>query len=146
MAVADIASMPRETKIDFINKNVIFSGKKMTKTKLRNLPDDKINKICEKFKKECLDFVNNPPAKLIKFFADCTDKKTGANMIHEGRAGSEDAFKKGLTAAGFTINKITPARGHHLCKYCYGIAEGSDKNMLCDNCRNVFGHTFYSEL
>ena len=44
------------------------------------------------------------------------------------------------------ITKIAPVKGHHLCKYCYGIAEGEYEDLLCPNCREVFGHSLYSEL
>lgn len=34
----------------------------------------------------------------------------------------------------------------HKCKYCGDIAEGIDDDILCDDCRETFGHAFYSEL
>ena len=34
----------------------------------------------------------------------------------------------------------------HKCKYCGARARGSDEDLLCDNCRELFGHTYYSEL
>lgn len=41
----------------------------------------------------------------------------------------------------------TIKRGQHICKYCYtNIVDSSDKDRLCDECREVFGHSFYSDL
>lgn len=38
-------------------------------------------------------------------------------------------------------------KGHHVCKYCYtNIVDSSDEDVLCKECRETFGHTFYSEL
>ena len=35
---------------------------------------------------------------------------------------------------------------HHLCKYCSDIANGVDPDVLCAECRQTFGHAFFSEL
>jgi len=32
------------------------------------------------------------------------------------------------------------------CKYCGKNNNSSDKNVLCSECRESFGHCFYSEL
>lgn len=37
-------------------------------------------------------------------------------------------------------------KDYHECKYCGGLAAGPDPNVLCDECRQDFGHTYYSEL
>lgn len=37
-------------------------------------------------------------------------------------------------------------RGKHACKYCGQIAEGTHKDLLCSDCREIFGHTMFSEL
>ncbi len=34
----------------------------------------------------------------------------------------------------------------HLCKYCGEIAEGEYADLLCAECRELFGHALYSEL
>lgn len=41
---------------------------------------------------------------------------------------------------------VADANTHHICKYCGDIAEGTDENVLCTDCRMTFGHAFYSEL
>lgn len=35
---------------------------------------------------------------------------------------------------------------YHHCKYCGQFAKGYDEDVLCEDCRGVFGHTFFSEL
>lgn len=37
-------------------------------------------------------------------------------------------------------------KDHHVCKYCKGIAKGPDEDVLCEECREMFGHALYSEL
>lgn len=34
----------------------------------------------------------------------------------------------------------------HICKYCGGVAKGTYEDLLCDDCRMLFGHSLYSEL
>ena len=34
----------------------------------------------------------------------------------------------------------------HECKYCGAVTNGADENVLCKDCREIFGHTFFSEL
>lgn len=41
---------------------------------------------------------------------------------------------------------VADGNTHHICKYCGDIAKGIDEDVLCDECRMIFGHTFYSEL
>ena len=51
-----------------------------------------------------------------------------------------------LKEQGYTIEKIVSSNNHHLCKYCKSIAEGTYDDLLCDDCRQMFGHSLYSEL
>lgn len=44
------------------------------------------------------------------------------------------------------IIAVHDANTHHICKYCGGVAKGIDEDVLCEECRDVFGHAFYSEL
>ena len=41
---------------------------------------------------------------------------------------------------------VVDANTHHICKYCGEVAEGIDEDVLCPECREIFGHAFYSEL
>ena len=49
----------------------------------------------------------------------------------------------------FKNNKVldvADANTHHICQYCGDIAQGIDEDVLCQECREIFGHAFYSEL
>lgn len=37
-------------------------------------------------------------------------------------------------------------RHMHTCRYCGKLTDGDDKDLLCPECQETFGHTFYSEL
>lgn len=37
-------------------------------------------------------------------------------------------------------------RGRHSCKYCGAIADGIFEDLLCEDCRQTFGHSLFSEL
>jgi len=37
-------------------------------------------------------------------------------------------------------------RGYHECKYCGDTAEGTDEDILCEECQRIFGHTRFSDL
>lgn len=37
-------------------------------------------------------------------------------------------------------------RDKHICKYCGYIAEGTYDELLCKECREIFGHSLFSEL
>ena len=34
----------------------------------------------------------------------------------------------------------------HICKYCGEITDGIEEDLLCKNCRELFGHALFSEL
>jgi hypothetical protein len=53
----------------------------------------------------------------------------------------DEAINK-LREVGFEVE----ASDHHICKYCGGIARGPDEDRLCDECKEIFGHAFFSEL
>lgn len=46
----------------------------------------------------------------------------------------------------YVVMTMADASTHHVCKYCGSIVKGTDKDILCDGCRETFGHVFYSEL
>lgn len=143
----DIADVKRSVKIDFISQRLkTANGKKFTKNQLRDASDDALDGACKRFSKEFEEYINNPPKKLIKYFAEATVNETKDQVSFEGSYESETSAKEDIEKDGYTVTKIVPAKGHHLCRYCSGIAEGKDKNILCDACRELFGHTFYSEL
>lgn len=44
------------------------------------------------------------------------------------------------------ITNVYDGNTHHVCKYCGDVVKGTDEDVLCEDCRYTFGHTFYSEL
>jgi hypothetical protein len=41
---------------------------------------------------------------------------------------------------------VADANTHHICQYCGEVAEGTYEEVLCQDCRDTFGHAFYYEL
>ena len=74
----------------------------------------------------------------------------------EVRASFSDTSRKAETELLKILQEQEPERkwtsiqklpkGKHVCKYCGGIAEGTYKDLLCEECRECFGHALYSEL
>lgn len=42
--------------------------------------------------------------------------------------------------------EIIDLSGKHVCKYCGDIVDGDYEDLLCEDCRCIFGHALYSEL
>lgn len=42
--------------------------------------------------------------------------------------------------------EIIDLSGKHVCKYCGEITDGDYEDLLCEDCRCIFGHALYSEL
>ncbi len=135
----------KEQKIDYINRCVKFKGKKISKSQLKTWPDSKIDAICERFADDFKDFIKNPPVKLTKFYIEATDKQ-GDRVTMEASYFDAETCEKSMASDGYKIARIVPARGHHICMYCNGIADGAQKDILCDDCRDMFGHYSYYEL
>lgn len=56
---------------------------------------------------------------------------------------AELAFKN---KTGIEVKKIQVADNKHLCGYCHNIVNGTDEDILCNECRELFGHSLFSEL
>ena len=37
-------------------------------------------------------------------------------------------------------------KGYHYCKYCGKLTKGTDEDLLCEECHELFGHSHFSEL
>ena len=48
--------------------------------------------------------------------------------------------------AGTPVKAIYNGNTHHVCKYCGQVTEGTLSDLLCNECRELFGHALYSEL
>ena len=44
------------------------------------------------------------------------------------------------------ILTVADAKENHICPYCGNVAKGLDEDRLCEECRDIFGHSFFSEL
>ena len=44
------------------------------------------------------------------------------------------------------IKHVYDARYFHVCRYCGQIAIGANSDVLCKECRELFGHSYFSEL
>lgn len=134
----------RSQKIEFINKYLKRGGKKITKKELNTLSDDTLDIICAKFPNKFEQFLNTPTPKLQKFYAECVIN--GKELTYEMKATDEQACIDKLESDGAKIERVVPAKGHHICKYCGSIADGTYGDLLCDECKDTFGHSLYSEL
>ena len=79
-----------------------------------------------------------------KFYAEGT--KGQKSLLIETKGPDMQTCIDDITAQGIIISKIVLAKGHHICKYCKGIADGSYADLLCDDCKRIFGHSLFSEL
>ena len=134
----------RTQKVDYIYNNFTRNGKRFTKKELNNWSDEAINNIISKYssEKEVMDWINRP--KLIKYYVE--GNSDGISFTVEVKATDEADLRKTLKAEKINLEKFVIAKGHHICKYCNSIADGSTKDVLCEDCREAFGHSFYSEL
>ena len=41
---------------------------------------------------------------------------------------------------------LIPQKRINRCKYCSKLTDSQDPNILCPNCKETFGHSFFSEL
>lgn len=56
-----------------------------------------------------------------------------------------EKIREGYCGGEIVIENDIP-ENTHICKYCGGIAEGTYENLLCRECREMFGHTLFTEL
>ena len=58
----------------------------------------------------------------------------------------EDLNKQDGTDYIITDTEIINITGKHICQYCGEVVEGEYEDLLCEDCRMLFGHSLYSEL
>ncbi len=73
-------------------------------------------------------------------------EKGGKESFWSGSFPTEEAFKKSLVEKGVHISNIATAHDHHRCIYCFYIAEGEDRDILCPSCQALFGQERFSDL
>ena len=134
----------REQLIDYICNNFTIKGRKISKKTLNQHSTEYLENIIEKNHcwKSLEEWINKP--KLIKFIADGI--KDGMSCSWDCCYSSEEECRKNLENEGVKVIKIATKSNHHRCKYCGSIASGKATDILCDECREIFGHAYYSEL
>lgn len=77
------------------------------------------------------------------------NEKTGDMLLKNLKYASAilESINKKLDT-DFTVDNstLTDITDKHVCKYCGNIVEGEYEDLLCDECREIFGHSLYSEL
>lgn len=53
---------------------------------------------------------------------------------------------KDLAEKGKVEIQSYKGKTYNKCKYCGAPNNSTDADVLCEECRETFGHTFYSEL
>lgn len=103
-----------------------------------------------------IELVDNSDEQVIKFYdlkdflsnmggflddTDATAKNKEADVIRELLNNRFKVFKKANADA------INRAVGEDtLCPYCLEVSDSTDPRVLCEECRETFGHTFINEL
>lgn len=57
-----------------------------------------------------------------------------------------DLAQKSAAFKNHKVISVLDGNTHHICKYCDRVTKGADEDILCPECRELFGHAFYSEL
>ena len=57
-----------------------------------------------------------------------------------------DKLNKNRSAGLPEYTRLVCLDGKHLCQYCGRITKGEYEDLLCDRCKETFGHSLYSEL
>lgn len=130
--------------VDFIHHNFRRDGKKIPKKTLNSYSDAVLGEIIRKNNSEdsLKAWINRP--KMIKFMVEGI--QDGVNKSWNCEHPSEEACKAAFEEEKIKVTKIVTAKGNHRCRYCNGIAEGVNKDLLCESCRELFGHSYYSQL
>ena len=130
--------------VDYIYHNFRKGGKKIPKKELINLPETTLRDVVEKNNCEAAleAWINRP--KMIKFMVD--GLKDGKEASWDCEHPSAEECKRAFEEEGIVVTKIVTAKNHHRCRYCMSIADGTNKDLLCEECKQLFNHTYYSEL
>lgn len=134
----------RKKAINYIRANFTNAGKKITKKELEAKSDLQLQSIiivnkCEEKYDKWVD-----PATLTKYFVQGVDNDK--DYTYETYGKSREDVKRKFRSEGINVVQIIEARGRHICKYCGNVVDGTDKNVLCCECSDEFGHYLYSEL
>ena len=76
-------------------------------------------------------------------------RNRGMNVVMDFRKGIVDpkeVLKKWNETHTDQMDEALDITGKHLCKYCGDIVEGEYEDILCEDCKETFGHSLFSEL
>lgn len=134
----------KEQMVDYIYHNFKIKGGKLTKKLLNEYSYEELENIIKKnnCENKLEAWINQP--KTIKFIVDGIHN--GKKYSYDCEYINEEECRKEFEADGIKIEKIAKKSTHHRCKYCGCIANGTNKDVLCEDCKNIFGHKYYSEL
>ena len=106
---------------------------------LINKPDENV------YKKEFDKYLAAP--KPVKYMAEGYKVSNGEQLSWDiSSTQTVEEIVNNMLKEGSMITKIVPSKGNHWCKYCGAIAYGSQKDALCGDCQERFGHYLYNEL
>lgn len=130
--------------VNFVNLYVRKDGKKIPKKELNLYSKEKLQGIIKKvdLQKEFETFVKEP--KKSKYFVIC--EKNGNENHFDFKATSKEECINFYEKEGYVVKTVVSSKKYHRCKYCLGIANGTNKDILCEDCKDLFGHTYFHEL
>ena len=130
--------------VDFVHRNILFSKKRKPKKDLNKCSKEQLLSFIEKA--NCMEYFEEwlKAPKPIIFYVD--GEEDGDLKTWECSYISIEECRNAFEAEGIKVNNIIPKSNAHICKYCNGIAYGTDKEELCEDCQMLFGHRYYYEL
>ncbi len=133
----------RTTKIRFIHENFRANGKKIPKSKLYRLSDADLDDIIAKAQSLYDRFLRTTD-----YIVSITEQDGQTTEWQNWDAESEDEIRKALDSKYSNLKRIqiAEAKNHHFCKYCGTVADGVNKDVLCLECHETYGHILFSEL
>lgn len=154
----------KENLVNYLHKCLTHVGtqQEVSKSELKKCSREELEHLLEHFElTEQFGVIPDQEKFFVIFLADAKSDKDNSNndspddqsddegsygYSQEWNATGEKTLRTYLKEHGYKFVNIYPKKGHHLCKYCGQIAEGSNTDLLCNDCHELFGHTRYSEL
>ena len=132
----------RKNRIRFIHETKIsnYTGKAPTLKSLNEKSDNYINAVINADRASYENWLST------EVYLVIGEQNGTSYMWDNWRADDDKGLKASAQASEVKLIDFATAKDHHFCKYCDGIADGKNKDVLCTNCREIFGHSLYSEL
>lgn len=76
-----------------------------------------------------------------------TEKWTAQRLISKVIEADEATIIKVLQKSyAEKIIRLYDGNEYHICKYCGNVVKGKNEDLLCKDCKETFGHNYYTEL